>query len=278
MYSCKHCHWNRQSTTLWVYVYHAVVGDDSGAHACRGRCVCGFVFVNMYVIVSVCVCVCVCGFACGCVCVHVCLVGFLNTHSMSPHHHHTNPQQKSNAGLLSSVHAVSGDACLYTESYLHTRLSTIDNTTTRQRAVLGLEYYTGTRNLSDQQLLQQVYGINASTWTGVLLTAQPLLRWLNSTEGQTTIESLPLSPEDKAVVLAVPLTVNATFDGIARFIQQVQREEWNGVYHDAKRLVCCDVRGAAYMLWIAWTAAGGGCLVLAALLSYRGTRLLVWDV
>lgn len=192
--------------------------------------------------------------------------------------HHPLLHPLAQSGLLSSVHSVSGDACLYTETYLHSRLSDISNTTMRQRAVLGLEYYTGTQELSDQQLLQQVYGINASTWTGVLLTAQPLLRWLNSTEGQSVVDQLPVSSDDRALVLAVPSLVNSTFDGIARFLQQVQRDQWTGVYQDAKQLVCCDVRGAAYMLWIAWTAAGSACLVLAALLTFRGTRLLVWDV
>lgn len=128
------------------------------------------------------------------------------------------------------------------------------------------------------QLLQRVYGINASSWTGILVDAQPLLTWLNTTDGQSVVGGLPASAQDRATILAVPTTVNATFDYIAAFLDSVQRRQLTPLYHRGKELVCCDVRGAAYMLWISWTAAGSACLVLAALLTLRGTRLVVWDV
>lgn len=110
------------------------------------------------------------------------------------------------------------------------------------------------------------------------MDAQPLLTWLNTTDGQTAVADLPVSAQDRAAILAVPTVVNSTFDYIAAFLDSVQRRHWTPLYHGTKELVCCDVRGAAYMLWIAWTASGSACLVLAALLTLRGTRLVVWDV
>ena len=56
-------------------------------------------------------------------------------------------------GLLAGTYSVSGDACLYTESYLLRQLQDISNATVRERAMLGLQYYTETVNLTDLQVL-----------------------------------------------------------------------------------------------------------------------------
>lgn len=55
-------------------------------------------------------------------------------------------------GLLAGTYSVSGDACLYSETYLLRQLQNIGNATVRERAVLGLQYYTAVVNLTDVQV------------------------------------------------------------------------------------------------------------------------------
>lgn len=180
-------------------------------------------------------------------------------------------------GLLEGVKSVSGDACLYAETYAVQYAETkVGDPQKKQWILNALGYYFNT-----SAIVPESPGSALNAVTGVDIG--PVYRVMNSTEVTqltTLVASLNTS---QLTLLGLPGTTAAAVQNISTTLQplsntlaaldaQASRANVQPVYYDMKSLVCCDVSGASNDLWISWTVVGCVGLVLGVLTSFRIVR------
>lgn len=105
--------------------------------------------------------------------------------------------------------------------------------------------------------------------------AQALLSLLTSPAGRKAIASAALNDTAKEQLVAVPGVVVSVQNSITALQQQVARPRFQGLYDEAKLLLCCGLTGAAHDLWLTWTAAGALSGALCVLATARIMSLVV---
>lgn len=181
-------------------------------------------------------------------------------------------------GALRGVGAASGDACLFSESYvLKTAASKLAGSEWQDTALRMLRFY---------------LGADAAPQTDAPELA-PLLAWLPSDAAatvQTVYGSLPVLESEVAQLYELsqqPEVQDKLGSAVAGAIQQsstavttvtaalkellslASKDNSDRIYHGAKAYICCDLQGSAHALWVSWTVAGCLGLALALMCSAR---------
>lgn len=162
------------------------------------------------------------------------------------------------AGMMSGVYKFSGDTCLYTEAYVLRRAeNTIQNPDTRDRVVLGLNYYFGAVEIPDDDVVLALTG----------LPVNQVLEAITSDVGET-LTNLTASPEANQLISnVVSQEVTDAIQGAANLIQPIAntaqdltditlRSNIQPIYFSLKEYLCCELNDASYDIWVAWLVAG----------------------
>ncbi|PSC69823.1 DNA-directed RNA polymerase I RPAC2 [Micractinium conductrix] len=182
-------------------------------------------------------------------------------------------------GVLRSVEAASDGACLQAEAYVVQQAA----------AKLGDDAEAAT------QMLAAYLGPDSATPSADPLA--PLKAWLPSDEQDSMVDvlyaQLPAIKEaagtlssaaaDPTVqqVLGAAATQSlqqmaGAADGLASAFESLvevsSQESINSLYHGTKTYICCDLRGSAHGLWVAWTVCGSLAVALALACSGRVLR------
>jgi hypothetical protein len=179
------------------------------------------------------------------------------------------------AGMMSGVYELSGDTCLYTEAYVLRRAeNTINDPDTRDRVVLGLNYYFGVVEIPDDDVVLALTG----------LPVNQVLEAITSDVGET-LTNLTASPEaNQLISIAVSQEATDAIQGAANLIQPIAntaedltditlRSNIQPIYFSLKEYLCCELNDASYDIWIAWLVAG----ILGFIVSILCSIIVVID-
>lgn len=182
------------------------------------------------------------------------------------------------AGLLGTGYHLTSGTCLYGEAWGQREAAARSSNATR--ADLALRYYLGsddTAQMTAEDIASQVYGLDLAAMNAALASVQPVLGWLDTSDGQDMVAQLPEGSSARTWVEGMPTALESGTDSLDAFVTAIGRDAFRPVYDEAKSFVCCDMADLLYNLWIAWTADGCAALVLAFLLSMRIRLLVVYS-
>ncbi|KDD72551.1 hypothetical protein H632_c3199p0 [Helicosporidium sp. ATCC 50920] len=173
-------------------------------------------------------------------------------------------------GILRGIYEVSGDVCLYGETYVYDRTSAALDGDAQGVFQRAWWYYTGNGTLPEATYFDVITGTPVSQVLDTI--EQPevvelLLAISNITSAQLQAAGVqgPLAQD----ILQLPGLITPLAGDIADVLRYASLDTIQPIYVRVKGLLCCELGSRSYDVWVAWTAAGCVAFVFALLASAR---------
>lgn len=163
------------------------------------------------------------------------------------------------AGLLSGAQVLSGDACLYAESFVMRRVDLMADGDGKEKVKNALGYYFNvTADIPQNELISNLTGVIPP---GPISAGQyrDMLQALAA--GAASDPSNPVLAD-----------ITRLEGAVTRLEGLVSRTSMDELYNATKEYLCCTLHDSAYNLFISWTVAGCLGFVLCLLCSIRVVR------
>ncbi|GAB4813406.1 hypothetical protein N2152v2_000452 [Parachlorella kessleri] len=193
-------------------------------------------------------------------------------------------------GLMNGVVVVSGEGCLYLESYIYDVAQTKLSDPARTLVLSGMDYYFGVRNLTgtandvptahvdgyDPELAEAILNqLTGADITDVLLRAQEVQEAAVAFGGIGALNAKLVALEAYGID---PDTIQVLQDGLTGLagillsttglVENLRRASIEPIYHGFKGYLCCDVSTSGHWLYVSWTVAGSIALAFCVAASF----------